>query len=46
MTEKVYDSYRGLILSLGMEVHHQKQNLNLTHDARQEMHFEFQKATF
>ena len=32
--------------SLGAKDYNQEQNLNFTHDALQEMHFELQKATF
>ena len=36
----------GSFWSLGTKNHNWEQNLNFTHDALQEMRFEFQKATF
>ena len=36
----------GSFRSLGTKHYDQEQNLNFTHDALQEMRFEFQKATF
>ena len=46
MTEKVYGSHLGLILKHFKDLVNYEQKLNFNHDALQEMHFEFQNATF
>ena len=46
MTEKVHDSHRGPILKLRDRRLYLRAKFKFTHDALQEMRFEFQKRHF